>query len=82
MWCFVAIGLLFAVIGVIVLTTSADRAWNNMARRAPAGKAAPERTPEWDARYRTGRWVGGGSMVLGGVGLMAWALLRLLLGAR
>jgi hypothetical protein len=82
MWCFLAASLLFCVVGLIVLTTSADRAWANLARRARPGESAAERTPEWDARYRTGRWLGGGSMLLGGIALLAWAILRLVLGAR
>jgi hypothetical protein len=82
MWCFVALSLLFCALGVIVLTTSADRAWENMARRSQASGAAAERTPEWDARYRAGRWLGGGSMLLGGIALLAWSILRLVLGAR
>ena len=82
MWCFVAIGLFFTTLGLIVLTTNADRAWSNMARRSQGSGTAAERTPEWDARYRTGRWLGGGSMLLAGIGLLGWAILRLVLGAR
>lgn len=82
MWCFLAASLLFSVVGLIVLTTSADRAWENMTRRARASGAPVERTPEWDARYRLGRWIGGGSMLVAGGGLLAWSILRLVLGAR
>ena len=82
MWCFVALGLLFTTIGLIVLTTNADRAWANMTRRSRQSGDAVERTPAWDARYRTGRWAGGGSMLLAGIGLLAWSILRLVLGAR
>ncbi|MBC8076413.1 MAG: hypothetical protein H7Y32_10095 [Chloroflexales bacterium] len=78
MWLFIASGILFGVIGAIVLTTNADRAWSNFQRRNEARGVAAERTPAWDRRYTSGRWLSGGLMLLAGVALLSWGILRLL----